>query len=627
MKAHPNFQRIIALLTTITSSIAVAFTEPSSNVIPLPETASIENFPFATDAQLLASLGISSANGFQDVIIETEKWIRRSTSNSFKKICQNIASESKNIFEPISLEHIKCLPYFIENAAKPVIEPAEFSSGSSVRSQAQWLTLAERGFSESFHRINVKNLDDLKKYMGFFRETSHSCAFRNAGAGLFSSAESLLPDESVAAVIEEVYQKIAPCLKIDEEAYERTHLRAGLLRLSRNDEPGAKTALLASLKSENPKEKYRSLFWLGVIERRNSQSNEKNRIENSYWNLLTANFPLEIHSIVAAKTMGLDPMNNWIDNAAMNARRRSGKGWTAFSATALITEILLNDNDSGRLKNWFQFVLKSVQTREADELLYLGIAASRANQHLAAIIFLTRYLKERPNGKVNLAFTSAYFPQPFADIVLENSGKTDPVLVFALIRQESAFNPNARSGANARGLMQLLPSTAQRFERISQQDLYDTETNIRIGVKYLEALMKQYQGRADLVLAGYNAGPSNIRRWQNRYPTEQDLLFADLIPFKETRGYVSSIFRNAYWYGRLLTLQRNRVAQVTIEKSMQSEWRSHVVHNLLEIAWNSSKETATHLREISKIYSPTPEPNSINKKTNKGSVIQEFPAL
>jgi soluble lytic murein transglycosylase-like protein len=175
--------------------------------------------------------------------------------------------------------------------------------------------------------------------------------------------------------------------------------------------------------------------------------------------------------------------------------------------------------------------------------------------------------------------------------------------------------------------MQLLPSTAQRFERISQQDLYVPETNVRIGVKYLESLMKQYQGRADLVLAGYNAGPSHIRRWQNRYLTEQDLLFADLIPFKETRGYVSSIFRNAYWYGRLLTLQQNRVAQVTIEKSMRAEWRSQVVHSLLEIAWSSSKETAEHLKEISKIYSPTPEPGNPNKKPNKGTVIQEFPAL
>jgi hypothetical protein len=149
---------------------------------------------------------------------------------------------------------------------------------------------------------------------------------------------------------------------------------------------------------------------------------------------------------------------------------------------------------------------------------------------------------------------------------------------------------------------------------------------VRIGVKYLEELMRRYQGRADYVLSAYNAGPAHIRRWQIRYPTEQDLLFADLIPFRETRSYVSSILRNAYWYGRLLTLQDNAIAKETIEKSVQSKWRSHVVHDLLEIAWAGSARTAEHLKRVSKLFSPTPEPQE-KKTQNKRHTVQEFPAL
>ncbi len=120
----------------------------------------------------------------------------------------------------------------------------------------------------------------------------------------------------------------------------------------------------------------------------------------------------------------------------------------------------------------------------------------------------------------------------------------EPLLVLEIMRQESSFNPNACSSANARGLMQFIPSTAARFGITNPHDI---SQSIDAGCRYLVFLIRKFNGRLDLVLAGYNAGEGAVARYGNRVP-----------PYEETQNYVKTIISN---YKRALAVKEAFIAQ------------------------------------------------------------------
>ncbi len=192
-----------------------------------------------------------------------------------------------------------------------------------------------------------------------------------------------------------------------------------------------------------------------------------------------------------------------------------------------------------------------IQQMEPEVRLYVAAIMHKNNQALSKFRVLSSLFQDSPRT-VSGPTLKLFFPLWFYDIVQPQSGEElDPLLVTALIRQESAFNVRAQSRVGARGLMQLMPATARMLAPVRTSRLFDPKTNIELGTKYLRKRLAQYNGDVELTLAAYNAGFARVDQWKRRYPTENRLLFIDLIPFRETRDYVSTILRNYYWYTKL----------------------------------------------------------------------------
>lgn len=141
------------------------------------------------------------------------------------------------------------------------------------------------------------------------------------------------------------------------------------------------------------------------------------------------------------------------------------------------------------------------------------------------------------------------YPVKYREIVLEYTTKygLDPYLVFAMIKVESNFKPDAVSPKNARGLMQITDKTGEwaadvlKLRDYSLNSLYDPETNISIGCWYMNSLLKEFWNDTDLALAAYNGGSGNVNQWLRDKSLSASGKTIDRIPFKETENYVKKV--------------------------------------------------------------------------------------
>ena len=148
-----------------------------------------------------------------------------------------------------------------------------------------------------------------------------------------------------------------------------------------------------------------------------------------------------------------------------------------------------------------------------------------------------------------------------------NANGLDPYLVASLIRQESEFNPQAVSRANAWGLMQLLPPVGKklakevRLRHFNQDQLTNPTINLQLGTRYFKQMIDSFGGQVEYALAAYNAGSDRVKNWQGQGPYRDIHEFVESIPFSETREYVQAIMRNATVY-RLLYSKDVQTARV-----------------------------------------------------------------
>jgi len=194
-------------------------------------------------------------------------------------------------------------------------------------------------------------------------------------------------------------------------------------------------------------------------------------------------------------------------------------------------------------------------------LLAMEMAGAAAAPHQAM-----RIMKSLAPEYLNLALDQAprrfwelLFPLPYrADVVRAASEKNlDPYLLAGLIRQESEFDPQARSRANAFGLTQVRPATGRLFarqvgiKRFSSRLLFQPAANLKIGVSIFSAMLDMNGGNLEQTLAAYNAGPNRAAEWRAWNTYREPAEFVESIPFTETRDYVQAVLRNADIYRRL----------------------------------------------------------------------------
>jgi len=161
------------------------------------------------------------------------------------------------------------------------------------------------------------------------------------------------------------------------------------------------------------------------------------------------------------------------------------------------------------------------------------------------------------------------FPMPFKAAVLARAQSIglEPAYVYGLIRQESRFVMDARSGVGASGLMQVMPATAKwTAKKIGISDftpakLTDRDTNIAIGTGYLKLVLDSFQGSMPLAAAAYNAGPSRARTWRGASgaPVLEAAIWAENIPFNETREYVKKVLSNTTLYAAMISGQSQSI--------------------------------------------------------------------
>jgi soluble lytic murein transglycosylase len=162
---------------------------------------------------------------------------------------------------------------------------------------------------------------------------------------------------------------------------------------------------------------------------------------------------------------------------------------------------------------------------------------------------------DRTRDEVDMA---QRFPTPFRDEVVAQARSIglDPAYVYGLIRQESRFIMDARSGVGASGLMQIMPATARWTARKIGMDfkpsmITDRDVNLRLGTSYLKLVLDDFEGRMALGAAAYNAGPNRPRRWRDG-PVVEAAAWVENIPFNETRDYVKKVLSNTALYGALI---------------------------------------------------------------------------
>ncbi|MGE0421155.1 MAG: lytic transglycosylase domain-containing protein [Reyranellaceae bacterium] len=282
----------------------------------------------------------------------------------------------------------------------------------------------------------------------------------------------------------------------------------------------------------------------------------------SLWMKRAAIYDRTFYGLLALKTLGVDLKPLWRPAELDRERRR-----------------LLTDSAAGR-RGLALLQIRAVSNAETELFAAAVDAEPRIIEAVLAIAEKARLpalalrvanaSRERPERIAGL--DNALYPIP--PYTPKEGFVVEPALVYGFMRQESAFNPRARSYVGAMGLMQLMPGTATAVVRQFLLDRagtnpYEPSFNVSMGQQYIRSLLGGDGYSNDLIkaVAAYNAGPGNVNRWMASDAANDPLLFAASIPINETRGFVEAVISN-YWIYQL----RMGKPTPTLDQLAQHQW-------------------------------------------------------
>lgn len=389
----------------------------------------------------------------------------------------------------------------------------------------------------------LKRLSGLDKMIPLFDGAmkEKDCMPPRVYSSFALKAEEYFPDPIARAHAISLYDKSINCTRVEDETSYKARYRLALLYIAEDKcNPAAPLLDTVALKVGGEYQS-RASYWRYFCAKKLGQED----IAAAHMNRLLKDFQLSYH-VLLLQEGSVNELVRQVRNRDPKVRFRS-EIRKDLNLVVMAAEVLLARESTVLAKEMVDYLVDRMEQTEPDFRLYVATLQHRLGETLDKFKVLSGVFKDSPELIANTSL-QMYYPLNRFDIMSKHKGKLDPYLAASIIRQESAFRENARSQAGALGLMQLMPATASRLERVSRRELYDAHTNIRLGVKYFTKVLSKFSNDGELALAAYNAGPDKVDDWKRRYVTQNRMLFVDLIPFKETREYVAAIGRNYFWY-------------------------------------------------------------------------------
>jgi soluble lytic murein transglycosylase len=306
---------------------------------------------------------------------------------------------------------------------------------------------------------------------------------------------------------------------------------------------------------ETPSLQARNRFWLGRVFK---DLGEKQKAEDQF-NWLIANDPIGYYGTIAYRELGQSlpslrgaTVSRGLASSLLNAKSLMTDEETLFSW-------LVASDEKDLARRYLDSISQQRRGEWNDEqtLEFLQhYARAGAYQSLFA-----RLSETQPETRKQILERQPelIFPRSWKPLIDSAGAKygVAPELVMSIIRQESSFNPTARSHADAFGLMQLIPEMAKRASASTgvrveaHEDLYKPETNIPLGTAFLKELFEKWNNRFIPAVASYNASEKAVLGWLKTRDRKDPLQFIEDIPYEETKGYVKLVMRNYVFYSRM----------------------------------------------------------------------------
>lgn len=466
-------------------------------------------------------------------------------ARALTRACENETSKSEPWFESVCP---------IKNFIFPELDRHERQRKST--RWAHFTTLQQEPLDRIISLVSRQDFERLKAQAPAF--LAHSVCPRNLSLATARVLERELNDPPTTELIRKLLRHADGCMVPSDPVYTSSKLRMALFEILWGKPEEARALLESFTPTPDQPDYARALFWKGLFERRQSALPPS-------WLKLLSDRPSTFHAFIANHKLNRSPKD-------LLSRNR-------FEASLLDAE---RDNPKA-FHFWVQKLLQQQTPGLAERLAFGALRAGHLRNSAPLSALLVQYFREHQadGSRVRLAgqialenpkfFTESLmkdmFPPSFRKDFQKLRTKIDPHILMAVARQESAFDARAVSPVGAVGLLQIMPRTARSFAGASRSELFHPPRNIEIGSQYLENLVERFND-LELALAGYNAGRERVAKWASLYGGETpDLLFLDLIPFRETRDYVANILRNYYWYNFLYQPQERPGQRLTAQTS------------------------------------------------------------